>query len=253
MIFEINGQISHIVPVLFATLCGYIVGQSLTMSFFDVVALMKDLPYIPSIRQAFKYNKKAKDIMNTTFQYLHLNSDIKEAYLFLRVVKNYPRSIPVVKSRENKMLLYSLNSVILNKYILSEYKKIELDLKEDEKLKLLKIIKSIERFSEKPSKQNQSGEIEEEKELKIIIPNPIKNGNNDSKVRNKFLHEIINYEEIGKEIDITPFCILEETSSSRIHFLFATLNLTQIYVIREGVLVGLITKNDFLRKFKLEN
>jgi len=35
---------------------------------------------------------------------------------------------------------------------------------------------------------------------------------------------------------------------SKIHFMFSMLNISSVYVIKDGKLVGVITKNEFLKK-----
>ena len=61
----------------------------------------------------------------------------------------------------------------------------------------------------------------------------------------------INFDHSYLEVDRAPFSVMEDAYLSRVHFLFTMLNLTQVLVIRKGVLVGIITKNDFLKKKRL--
>ena len=61
----------------------------------------------------------------------------------------------------------------------------------------------------------------------------------------------INFDHSYLEVDRAPFTVMEDAYLSRVHFLFTMLNLTQVLVIRKGVLVGIITKNDFLKKKRL--
>lgn len=66
-----------------------------------------------------------------------------------------------------------------------------------------------------------------------------------------FWYVHINYDHPFLEVDKAPFTVMEDTSLSKIHFLFTMLNLSQLFVIRKGVLVGIITKNDFLKKKRM--
>lgn len=61
----------------------------------------------------------------------------------------------------------------------------------------------------------------------------------------------INYDHPFLDIDNAPFTVMEMTALSKIHFLFTMLNLSQLFVIRKGVLIGIITKNDFLKKKRM--
>lgn len=63
-----------------------------------------------------------------------------------------------------------------------------------------------------------------------------------------FWNTPIDFENTNLEIDKAPFCVLEETQLSKIHFLFTMLNINQLKVISRGIMIGLITKNDFLKK-----
>ena len=74
---------------------------------------------------------------------------------------------------------------------------------------------------------------------------------NDSSVHDDFWVIHINYDHPFLEVDRAPFTVMEESSLSKIHFLFTMLNLSQLFVLRKGVLVGIITKNDFLKKKRM--
>ena len=56
----------------------------------------------------------------------------------------------------------------------------------------------------------------------------------------------INYKMLGT--DDSPFSISESTPLAKIHFLFIMLGLTQVYVTKRGELVGIITRDIFVRK-----
>lgn len=60
VIFEINGQLKHMLPSLIVTLFSYIVGTSITMSLYDVTAKLKQLRYLHVIRNEKIYKLKAK-------------------------------------------------------------------------------------------------------------------------------------------------------------------------------------------------
>ena len=56
----------------------------------------------------------------------------------------------------------------------------------------------------------------------------------------------INYKMLGT--DDSPFSITESTPLAKIHFLFIMLGLTQVYVTKKGELVGIITRDIFVKK-----
>lgn len=70
IVFELNGELSYMVPVLFSVVISYAVSNNLAMSVFDVLLDMKDLPYLPALKSAELYNQTASDIMNKNFLFL---------------------------------------------------------------------------------------------------------------------------------------------------------------------------------------
>jgi H+/Cl- antiporter ClcA len=50
VIFELNGEIKYLVPVLLGTLMAYLVGTSMSISFFEFLLHFKGMPYMPSYR-----------------------------------------------------------------------------------------------------------------------------------------------------------------------------------------------------------
>lgn len=64
----------------------------------------------------------------------------------------------------------------------------------------------------------------------------------------RFLNQRIDWASPYLEVDPAPLCIMENTQMSKIHFMFSMLNITQVIVIKDGSMVGIITKNEFLKK-----
>ena len=53
--------------------------------------------------------------------------------------------------------------------------------------------------------------------------------------------------------DIAPFIVLENTAMSKLHFLFLMLNISQVNIVDQGQITGIITKLEFLKKRKEED
>eukprot|EP00826_Nyctotherus_ovalis_P061535 TRINITY_DN8767_c0_g1_i1.p1 TRINITY_DN8767_c0_g1~~TRINITY_DN8767_c0_g1_i1.p1 ORF type:complete len:356 (+),score=66.25 TRINITY_DN8767_c0_g1_i1:385-1452(+) len=102
ILLELNGQLVHVLPVLVGTLSGFIVGTSLSMSFFDTVIQLKGLPFLPAIRSADQYCQFARDIMNRNFLFLARDSTIRDLLDCTRILKPNRRGIPVTESKESK-------------------------------------------------------------------------------------------------------------------------------------------------------
>ena len=121
ILFELNGELTYMIPVLFAVLVSYGISNSLSLSFFDVITEMKDLPSLPVLRSAEHYLLKAENIMNKNFLYLTKNSKLSDIATLLQHLGSKPRSIPVVESEEIKILLFSVQAQSLRKYLFSYY------------------------------------------------------------------------------------------------------------------------------------
>lgn len=67
-----------------------------------------------------------------------------------------------------------------------------------------------------------------------------------------FWQQVINFSEPTLEADEAPFIVLEETPMSKLHFLFIMLNVSQVSVLKKGCITGVITKQEFVQKKKVE-
>lgn len=83
IVFELNGQLSHMIPVLIAVLVAYAIGNSLSIGIFDVLLDMKGLPYLPALRSIGQYQMLASDIMNKNFLFLTEKSNFSDIVVLL--------------------------------------------------------------------------------------------------------------------------------------------------------------------------
>jgi len=51
-------------------------------------------------------------------------------------------------------------------------------------------------------------------------------------------------------VDLCPYTVLETSPLSKVHFMFAVMGLSHVWVVREGRLVGLVTKEDLMNMEK---
>lgn len=61
----------------------------------------------------------------------------------------------------------------------------------------------------------------------------------------------VDFDDAALQVEKSPFIVMEETPMSKIHFLFLMLGINSLAVVEEGVIVGIITKNEFIKKKKL--
>lgn len=316
IVFEINGELSYMIPVLLGVLLSYAISNSFCVSIFDVLLDMKDLPYLPAIRFNENYSLKASDMMNRNFQHLFKNSTLSDIALILFQLKggvySKIKSIPVLRSKENQVLLFSVEIQSLRRYMFEYYLSISHTFHGEAKESLNNYFYKVNAISQKdissqPMKEGDQVLIEPHSKenyaktigkyflllslgfinlrnlsflyisfLLSMISNNIlaidkeahetmsikefhdKHYNKDSSIEeepseleaDRFWNTFIDWEDENLEIDKAPFTVMKETPLAKIHFLFTMLGIenSQLFIISEGHLVGIITKDEVLRR-----
>uniref|UniRef100_A0A8V5FVA5 Uncharacterized protein n=1 Tax=Melopsittacus undulatus TaxID=13146 RepID=A0A8V5FVA5_MELUD len=108
IVFELTGQISHILPVMIAVILANAVAQSLQPSLYDSIIRIKKLPYLPELGWGHheKYNVRVEDIMVRDIRYVTLNCKYRDLQHVLHSTKL--KSLPLVESAESMILLGSI-------------------------------------------------------------------------------------------------------------------------------------------------
>ncbi|NXF86733.1 CLCN2 protein, partial [Eubucco bourcierii] len=108
IVFELTGQISHILPVMIAVILANAVAQSLQPSLYDSIIRIKKLPYLPELGWGHheKYNVRVEDIMLRDIHYITLNCKYRDLQHVLQSTKM--KSLPLVESAESMILLGSI-------------------------------------------------------------------------------------------------------------------------------------------------
>ncbi|XP_068262337.1 chloride channel protein 2 [Nyctibius grandis] len=108
IVFELTGQISHILPVMIAVILANAVAQSLQPSLYDSIIRIKKLPYLPELGWGHhdKYNMRVEDIMVRDIRYVTLNCKYRDLQHVLRSTKM--KHLPLVESAESMILLGSI-------------------------------------------------------------------------------------------------------------------------------------------------
>ncbi|NXH22989.1 CLCN2 protein, partial [Bucco capensis] len=108
IVFELTGQISHILPVMIAVILANAVAQSLQPSLYDSIIRIKKLPYLPELGWGHheKYNVRVEDIMVRDIPYVTLNCKYRDLQHVLHSTKM--KSLPLVESAESMILLGSI-------------------------------------------------------------------------------------------------------------------------------------------------
>ncbi|NXJ16769.1 CLCN2 protein, partial [Odontophorus gujanensis] len=108
IVFELTGQISHILPVMIAVILANAVAQSLQPSLYDSIIRIKKLPYLPELGWGHheKYNVQVEDIMVRDVPYVSLNCKYRDLQHVLQSTKM--KSLALVDSAESMILLGSI-------------------------------------------------------------------------------------------------------------------------------------------------
>ncbi|XP_067307516.1 chloride channel protein 2c isoform X3 [Pseudorasbora parva] len=108
IVFELTGQISHILPIMIAVILANAVAQSLQPSIYDSIIRIKKLPYLPELGWGHheKYNIRVEDIMVRNVHYITLNSTYRDLHDIL--MTGHLKTLALVESAESMILLGSI-------------------------------------------------------------------------------------------------------------------------------------------------
>ncbi|XP_045591841.2 chloride channel protein 2 isoform X3 [Procambarus clarkii] len=109
IVFELTGQITHILPVMIAVLIANGIAQLLQPSIYDSIIQIKKLPYLPDILTATSgaYNIYVEDFMVRDVKYIWYGIAYRELKNILKEHKKI-RSLPLVDSPDSMILLGSI-------------------------------------------------------------------------------------------------------------------------------------------------
>ncbi|XP_030072362.1 chloride channel protein 2 isoform X2 [Microcaecilia unicolor] len=108
IVFELTGQISHILPVMIAVILANAVAQSLQPSLYDSIIRIKKLPYLPELGWGHqeKYNIRVEDIMLRDVPYITLSCQYRGLQKILQ--NTQLKALALVESADSMILLGSV-------------------------------------------------------------------------------------------------------------------------------------------------
>ncbi|XP_030634625.1 chloride channel protein 2c isoform X2 [Chanos chanos] len=108
IVFELTGQISHILPIMIAVILANAVAQSLQPSIYDSIIRIKKLPYLPELGWGHpeKYNIRVEDIMVRDVRFITLNCTYRDLHDILLI--GHLKTLALVESAESMILLGSI-------------------------------------------------------------------------------------------------------------------------------------------------
>ncbi|XP_055521266.1 chloride channel protein 1-like, partial [Leucoraja erinacea] len=108
LVFELTGQMSHILPVLMAVLLANGVAQRWQPSFFDGIIMVKKLPYLPKLAagKTGAHEIYVEDFMMSELRFVAKDHKYKDIRTLLK--NSELKQFPLVDSTESKVLLGSI-------------------------------------------------------------------------------------------------------------------------------------------------
>uniref|UniRef100_A0A8C2DWB9 Chloride channel, voltage-sensitive 2a n=1 Tax=Cyprinus carpio TaxID=7962 RepID=A0A8C2DWB9_CYPCA len=220
IVFELTGQISHILPVMIAVILANAVAQSLQPSLYDSIIRIQKLPYLPELGWGQeKYNIRVEDIMVRDVRYITLSSsyrDLQEA-----LITGQLKTLALVESKESMILLGSMERSQLQSLLSQQ-------LSRARRLEYLRE-RAQDNGTHVPTFPQDS---------------PSRTGCGVRFLEQQ-LDEAVNFNNC--KIDPAPFQLVERTSLHKTHTIFSLLGLDHAYVTSTGRLVGVVSLKE-LRK-----
>eukprot|EP00794_Sanderia_malayensis_P015115 gene15115-16671_t len=283
IVFELTGQITHILPVMIAVLIANAVVQQLQPSFYDSIIEIKQLPYVPEMPRT-RYRINVGDIMNPRVFYITTKSTYMQLKNLLK--KSNLVSFAFVENQDSMILLGSLRRPELERLLLQQLEKGQ---KENGALDPIKELSRVSYNTNSESVNVVFDEIQMNKDYEQSSlmaelgdgKRKTRKGKSPKKllaVQKLFLtstelsetatssgefDEANQYpawelELLQEEIDFSdahvdpaPFQLVEQTSLYRAHKLFCLLNLSHAYVTSIGRLIGVVSLKEL--RLAIEN
>nr|XP_009302322.1 chloride channel, voltage-sensitive 2b isoform X3 [Danio rerio] len=124
IVFELTGQISHILPIMIAVILANAVAQSLQPSIYDSIIRIKKLPYLPELGWGHheKYNIRVEDIMVRDVRYITLNSTYRDLQDILTI--GNLKTVALVESADSMILLGSIERAQLQALLVQQVSRV---------------------------------------------------------------------------------------------------------------------------------
>ncbi|CAG9335796.1 unnamed protein product [Blepharisma stoltei] len=230
IVFEITGQISFLLPMMVSVLISFAISNWLGMSIYDAILELKGLPYLPGIKPSNLYSYAAKDAIGSDFTYVKNDATIRD---FINAVEEAGVSLNKIPIVDDKMTLIKELSVSgIREYLKKYYSEYPEYLPPFSRDRLDAFFKYL---------------LENPDDMSVVVPvdNPGWRDEEEEPEIKAFLDAPVNFDSDSLQIDEAPLAIPETTPLAKVHFLFIMLGLMQIYVTKRGVLIGVISRDNF--------
>jgi len=272
IVFELTGQITHILPVMVAVLVANAVVQPLQPSIYDSIIEIKKLPNLPDMKRSRHYNVTAGDIMVTNVVFISTKSTYMDLRELLRMSKL--NSFSLVDSPISMILLGSIQRPqlewLLQRHLINAQTRDQAEPESGDLGDLQSPRHASVHFSSGEVSMNiPAGGVPHKSAIKKIgkklpsatpvsiqklfntstsemgestIADMTVDANDLPQWEVALLHELVDFTDC--QIDPAPFQLVEKASLYKVHKLFCLLNLTHAYVTTIGRLVGIVSLDE---------
>ncbi|KAG5885475.1 hypothetical protein JTB14_005066 [Gonioctena quinquepunctata] len=114
IVFEMTGQITHIIPIMISVLISNAIASLLSPSLYDSIILIKNLPYLPDLLPSSSgmYNVHVENFMVRDVRYIFYTMSYNQLKKILKENRRL-RSFPLVDNPESMVLLGSIQRMQL--------------------------------------------------------------------------------------------------------------------------------------------
>uniref|UniRef100_A0A3Q1I8R2 Chloride channel, voltage-sensitive 2a n=1 Tax=Anabas testudineus TaxID=64144 RepID=A0A3Q1I8R2_ANATE len=261
IVFELTGQISHILPVMIAVILANAVAQALQPSLYDSIIRIKKLPYLPELGMGHheKYNIRVEDIMVRDVRFITLNSSYRDLQEML--LTGQLKTLALVESRDTMILLGSIERLQLQSLL-------ALQLSHQRRLEYLRLLAQdngtqdhlpslatdstpsspcththVNALSNSNARQGVRFLVSTQQSVRLSVSSTV--SSQIAEWEEQQLDEQVEFKNC--KIDPAPFQLVEQTSLHKTHTIFSLLGLDHAYVTSMGRLVGVVSLKE-LRK-----
>lgn len=250
VIFEVTGQLKHMVPTLAAVLIAVIVGNGINRSLYDTLIIMKELPYMPHMRRDRSPLQKVHEIMRTDVislkeistlgcirgildEYVTFDSFpvITDAGLFLGAIRR--RTLISLMNRR------AVAEVVASPNAPRETTAFEPDTQETSiPISPIQVNGDLGDALHKEDTEGVESDCDEDR-----VDNQLVRKNDSMKENGRYGGDT----HVRLMPDLSPLVVTENTQLSQLHFMFVMLMPTHAFVLSGGALQGIITRGDLVQ------
>lgn len=216
ILLEITGDLNFILPALVSVAISVGISRKISVNIYDSMLIIRRLPFLPDLAR-HSWNQTARDFMRSDVPVLSLNTSLEEMKSLLETYVNRGQNfkninIPIVEDGPKSLFIGSTRFETF--YSLYNQLKEEINKQRNEIIQIM-------------DNSDEENEISSLEKIKFDLRPRLKT---------------ILY---GNPIQCVP-----DTPIATVHIMFATLHLMNVFVVKNGKLIGVITRAGLKKALK---